>query len=75
MGAKLIHSIRRTDMKKLTDAVREYGNASKDRVRGLDSPGRGPEIMTGNCDPWHSYWSSINDCEFPAPPDRLYHKK
>jgi len=38
VGAELIHSIRRTDMKKLTDAVREYGNAPKDRVRGLDSP-------------------------------------
>ena len=66
VGAELIHSIRRTDMEKLIDAVREYGNAPKDRVRGLASPDQGPEIMTGNCDPWYSYWGSINDCEFPT---------
>jgi hypothetical protein len=39
VGAELIHSIRGADMKKLIGAVREYGNAPKDRLRGLDSPG------------------------------------
>jgi hypothetical protein len=36
VGAELIHSIGRADMKKLIGSVREYGNAPKDRLRGLD---------------------------------------
>ena len=30
--------------------------------------------LAGNCDEWHSYWGSINDCEFLTSPGRLYHK-
>ena len=42
-----------------------YNSIMTGRVRGLDSPNWGPEIMTGNCDPWHRFWGPITTVNFP----------